>query len=208
MLARATSSEESPTPGYMYGEIARMTLASFDACRDVEDYLVKRCGNKNANVKLKALVIIRHVCDNGAPAFRKDLCRQLPAIKDCLHFTGPPDALRGDDPYRRVREAAREAVEAVTHDPGGGGGAPGLGRRMEGFAGDGGGGYGPGGGGHPTPPRYEGYGNSPTETEPTTLMGRAARLAETACERAAAALQGAPASHYVGGAGPSTGGAA
>ena len=69
MLARATSSDESPTPGYMYGEIAKMTLASFDACKQIEDYLLKRCGNKNANVKNKALLIIKHVASSGRPEF-------------------------------------------------------------------------------------------------------------------------------------------
>ena len=76
MLARATSSDESPTPGYMYGEIAKMTLASFDACKQIEDYLLKRCGNKNANVKNKALLIIKHVASSGRPEFRRNLLRQ------------------------------------------------------------------------------------------------------------------------------------
>ena len=76
MMARATSSDDSPTPGYMYGEIAKMTLASYDACKQIEEYLVKRCGNKNANVKNKALVIIKHVAQSGRPEFRRNMCRQ------------------------------------------------------------------------------------------------------------------------------------
>ena len=70
LLQRATSSDDSPTPGYMYGEIAKMTLTSVDACRQIEEYLVKRLGNKNANVKLKALLIIK---------VRRDPCASVTA---------------------------------------------------------------------------------------------------------------------------------
>ena len=73
-------------------------------------------GNKNANVKCKALKVIARVSQTGAPQFRRNLCRQLPAIKACLQFTGPPDPLRGDEPYKKVRDAAKEAIDAVTND--------------------------------------------------------------------------------------------
>ncbi|KAH8058632.1 ENTH domain containing protein [Aureococcus anophagefferens] len=240
MLARATSSDESPTPGYMYGEIAKMTLASFDACKQIEDYLLKRCGNKNANVKNKALLIIKHVASSGRPEFRRNLLRQLGVLKDCLSFTGPPDALRGDEPYRKVRESAKEALEAVTTDPGNGpaGGGAAFGDRISGYGGDGGGGmytggsgggynggggyggnggydgggggYNGGGGGYDGGGggggggfagggnRYEGYGNTPVEPEPTTMMGKLAKAAASAKDRAAAAVATQPAG-YAGG---------
>jgi len=114
MLARATSSDDSPTPGYMYGEIAKMTHASFDACKGIEEYLIKRVASKNANVKRKALMVIKQVSRQGRPEFRRDMCRMLGPIKECLSFSGPPDPLRGDEAYYRVREAAKEALEAVT----------------------------------------------------------------------------------------------
>ena len=60
--------------------------------------------NKSANVKLKALVVIRHVAEKGA---RSSSSRWLEGyrIKDC-HVLGPADPLRGDEPYRKVRVAA------------------------------------------------------------------------------------------------------
>ena len=56
MAQKATASDDSPIPGYMYGEFAKQTLASYEACRQLEEYLLKRIVNKNPNVKLKSLL--------------------------------------------------------------------------------------------------------------------------------------------------------
>lgn len=51
----------------------------------------------------------------------------MTAIKDALQFRGPPDPVRGDEPYERVRVAAKEALDAVYSDTPqdqGSGGAP------------------------------------------------------------------------------------
>lgn len=66
-----------------------------------------------------------------------EMSRKAEAIKECLRkslfhphpllhcpvlatpcphdaeFKGPPDPLRGDEPYRRVRDAAKEALDAI-----------------------------------------------------------------------------------------------
>ena len=181
LLARATAADDGPTPGYLYGEIAKMTRASFDVCAKVEEYLAKRCANKNANVKLKALVVIRHVAEKGAPQFKQQMVRRLPVIKDCQQFSGPPDPLRGDEPYRRVRMAAKDAIEALTSDdydqP--------VAQSMQGFSG-GGDAY------ESYPPqrgRMEGFGNSIPDQEPTTYMAKAQRMASQMAEKAASRLQ-------------------
>jgi hypothetical protein len=158
-----------------------MTRASFDVCAKVEEYLAKRCANKNANVKLKALVVIRHVAEKGAPQFKQQMVRRLPVIKDCQQFSGPPDPLRGDEPYRRVRMAAKDAIEALTSDdydqP--------VAQSMQGFSG-GGDAY------ESYPPqrgRMEGFGNSIPDQEPTTYMAKAQRMASQMAEKAASRLQ-------------------
>ncbi|CAN0328172.1 unnamed protein product, partial [Phaeothamnion confervicola] len=150
ILARATSSDDSPTPGYLYGEIAAMTKASYADCQKVQAFLLERIKKKNHNVKHKCLLIIKHVCQKGRPDFKREMQRGIEDVKECISFTGPPDSLRGDEIYRRVREAARETLEVVYSDQvasngggagggylGGGGGAYGSayasGNRIEGF---------------------------------------------------------------------------
>jgi len=113
LLSRATSYDDNPTPGYMYGEIAKMTLVSYDVCKQIEDYLVARLKKNNHNVKYKCLMIIKHVCRAGRPDFKRDFARLTEPIRDCLQYRGPPDPLRGDQIYRRVQEVAKEALDAI-----------------------------------------------------------------------------------------------
>lgn len=59
VVARATSSDDSHTPGYLYGEIAQMTHANFEGCRQLTVYLLERMKKPNHNIKFKCLQIIK-----------------------------------------------------------------------------------------------------------------------------------------------------
>ena len=59
MLARATSSDDAPTPGYLFAEIAKITNANYEACQKLETYLLDRLKKNNHNVKFKTLQIIK-----------------------------------------------------------------------------------------------------------------------------------------------------
>jgi len=71
MLNKATSPDDVPTPGYMFTEIAKATFADINACQQLADYLLKKLERDNPHVKMKALRIIRHVCEQGKPDFRR-----------------------------------------------------------------------------------------------------------------------------------------
>jgi hypothetical protein len=147
LLARATSYDDTPTPGYMYGEISKITITSYEACRQLEEYLISRLRKNNHNVKYKCLVIIKHVCRTGRAEFKRDMQRQtevrgrsqpsqpsallvarggggkkeggdvtfstVQVIRECLQYRGPPDPLKGDQIYKRVQEAAKEALDSI-----------------------------------------------------------------------------------------------
>ncbi|GLD92007.1 hypothetical protein PINS_up000540 [Pythium insidiosum] len=113
LLNRATSKEDTPTPGYLYGEIARMTQHSYDTCSKVQEFLISRVKNKHHNIKYKALQVIKHVCREGRVDFKREMQKHIPTIKECLQFRGPPDPLKGDEYYRRVRDAAKECLDAI-----------------------------------------------------------------------------------------------
>lgn len=84
LLTRATSKDDAPTPGYLYGEIARMTQHSYDTCTKVMDFLVSRVKNKHHTVKFKALQVIKHVCREGRVDFKREMQKNIPIIKECL----------------------------------------------------------------------------------------------------------------------------
>jgi len=113
ILKESTSADDSPTPGYMLTDIAKSTLSSYPACQQIQEYLLSRLEKPNHNVKYKCLVVIKHICRSGRAEFKKEIGRNVNPIKECLQFRGPPDALRGDEIYRRVRELARETLDAI-----------------------------------------------------------------------------------------------
>eukprot|EP00604_Paraphysomonas_vestita_P003314 CAMPEP_0174820226 /NCGR_PEP_ID=MMETSP1107-20130205/3911_1 /TAXON_ID=36770 /ORGANISM="Paraphysomonas vestita, Strain GFlagA" /LENGTH=696 /DNA_ID=CAMNT_0016035147 /DNA_START=1922 /DNA_END=4012 /DNA_ORIENTATION=- len=41
------------------------------------------------------------------------MARNLDSVKECLQYKGPPDPLRGDEIYKRVRDAAKESLDAI-----------------------------------------------------------------------------------------------
>ena len=154
MLARATSSDDAPCPGYLYGEISKMTSQSYEVSQKVQAYLLDRLTKKNHNVKFKVLNVIKQVCRAGRPDFKRDMQRNTAPVKECLQFRGPPDPLRGDEIYKRVRDAAKECMDAIfdTSTAPASTASSGIGSRIRGMGGGegssegGGGGYSGGGG--------------------------------------------------------------
>ena len=84
LVNKATSADDQPTPGYMYNEIARITHASAEASKQLEEYLIKRLKKDNVHQKLKCLKVISACAKMGHATFRRDMTRQTGEIKLCL----------------------------------------------------------------------------------------------------------------------------
>lgn len=122
MLSRATEGTEAPTPGYLYLDIAKNAASSPIACSEIAQYLTSRLNNKNnANIKYKCLKVISKTAVSPVTRgqFKRTLAQDsnaMAAIKEALQFRGPPDPARGDEPYQKVRTAAKEALDAIYSD--------------------------------------------------------------------------------------------
>jgi hypothetical protein len=121
-LQRATESTDAPTPGYLYQDIAKSVASSPVANAETVSYLSKRLTSKgNHNVKYKALKVIQMVSQNSITRgqFKRVVCQDLTcvaAIKECLNYRGPPDPVHGDEIYSRVRNQAKETLDAIYSD--------------------------------------------------------------------------------------------
>jgi ATP-dependent Lon protease len=113
LLAKATTADENPAPGYVFTELSKLTHTDASTCDRMSDWLFKRLARSEPAVKWKALLVMKHVAKGGRLDFRRALQRQNEAVKACLSFKGPPDPLRGDEPYRRVR------IRALASEQGG-----------------------------------------------------------------------------------------
>jgi len=122
LLSRATDNSDAPTPGYLYVDIAKNAAGSPQTCADVAKYLTGRLASKNnPNVKFKCLKVIAKTAVSPylKGQFKRCLSqdpRAMSAVKDATQFRGPPDPVRGDEPYDKVRRAAKEALDAIYSD--------------------------------------------------------------------------------------------
>lgn len=121
-LARATESTSSPTPGYLYNDISKSAATSPAAASEIATYLIRRLESKNnVHIKYKCLKVIQMVASHPATRghFKRVIVQDTSAIasiKNCLTFRGPPDAIHGDMLYEKVRNQAKETLDAVYSD--------------------------------------------------------------------------------------------
>lgn len=122
LLSRATENSDAPTPGYMYLDIAKNAAGNPQTCAEIAKYLTNRLATKNnPNIKHKCLKVIAKTATSPylRGQFKRCLSQDpaaMQAIKDATQFRGPPDPVRGDQPYQKVRDAAKEALDAVYSD--------------------------------------------------------------------------------------------
>lgn len=110
---KATSPEDAPTPGFLYQELVKYSFQSPSTCDELLDVLLARLQHSSPNARLKALRCLRHLLDKGSRQLRRELQRKTDRLRDCTSFRGPPDPLRGDAPYRLVREEAQSLLNAL-----------------------------------------------------------------------------------------------
>ncbi len=134
-MNKATSNDDNPTPGYVYPELIKLTHADVANCDKMSDWLYRRLQQSSPSVKWKVLLVMKLVSKGGRMEFKRALQRQNEAVKQCLQFKGPPDPLRGDEPYRKVKDAAKDALEAMfASDAPAGGGAAAMSGRITGVS--------------------------------------------------------------------------
>ncbi|XP_038064287.1 AP-4 complex accessory subunit Tepsin-like [Patiria miniata] len=112
-IIKATSDDDTPTPGYLYQEIADLTYVSSSYCKSLLDVLVDRLDKSSHHIKFKVLRVMKFVVENGSEEFHHSLLRRSTGIQLATKFSGPPDPLHGNAPYVAVRTAAKELSEVL-----------------------------------------------------------------------------------------------
>ncbi|GLI64738.1 hypothetical protein VaNZ11_008105 [Volvox africanus] len=108
-----TAAKEDPSPVYLMDELAEMARGSAESSEKIADRIAKRLQNKSPVVKFKALRLIRHLVNKGCAQFQRTMQRHASLIREHTQFKGEPDPFKGDTPNQRVRDAAKEASEAL-----------------------------------------------------------------------------------------------
>lgn len=112
-LEEATSAKDDVAPMYLLDEIAQLASGGGETAQGLADATIKRLGNRSPVVKQKALRLIKHVSNKGASEYRRAICKQAKEIRELTHFKGDPDAFKGDVLNQKVRDAAKETLDAI-----------------------------------------------------------------------------------------------
>ncbi|KAK9866534.1 hypothetical protein WJX84_009352 [Apatococcus fuscideae] len=110
----ATSATDDVTPVYLLEEIWQSVHGSGpEVSHAYVEAAHKRLSHKSPVVKQKTLRVIKYVCSKGSSDFKRAIAKHATAIRDLTHFKGEPDPFKGDAPNQKVRESAKEALDAV-----------------------------------------------------------------------------------------------
>jgi hypothetical protein len=65
----------------------------------------------------QALRLVKHAAQKGSPELRRALARYATAVRELTTFRCAPDPFKGDIPWKRVQEYAKEALDALHAAP-------------------------------------------------------------------------------------------
>lgn len=104
---------------YLIEETVQMMGSNGKAVRDAIDVLRQRLQHRSPVTKQKALRLVKESYLKGSSELRRALTRELSSlVRELIHFRCAPDAFKGDIPWKRVQQAAREALDTLHAAPG------------------------------------------------------------------------------------------
>ncbi|KAK9810740.1 hypothetical protein WJX73_004195 [Symbiochloris irregularis] len=112
-LEEATSAHDDITPVYLLDEVWNFVNSPSTDINAMVEFINKRVAHKSPLVKAKALRLIKFICTKGASDFKRGLSKSAGTVRELVHYRGEPDPFKGDALNQKVREAAKEALDAV-----------------------------------------------------------------------------------------------
>jgi hypothetical protein len=114
VLRKAITDGPDPTPGYLFRDITQMTFADQATQEKLVAYLMEKLNVKSSvHILAKTLKIIKVLCETGHTDFQKEMQRNADFLKNFAQFRGTSDVKFGDAYNERVRQNAKEAIDAA-----------------------------------------------------------------------------------------------
>ena len=84
---------------------------------DVVEAVKQRLEFRSSVIKQKALKLVKHAALKGSSELKRSLNQLSPLIRELTHYRCAPDPFKGDIPWKKVQESARDALEAIHAAP-------------------------------------------------------------------------------------------
>ncbi|XP_053552274.1 AP-4 complex accessory subunit tepsin isoform X2 [Bombina bombina] len=116
LLLKGTSDDDTPCPGYIYEEIAKISYESPGNCLCLLEHLLHRLQNKSCHVKLKVLKIFLSLGSHGSPIFVQHLRHNASFIQEAADVNGPFDPIHDSGLYQKIRATAKDLLGSLFSD--------------------------------------------------------------------------------------------
>lgn len=110
LLNKATTDNDTPTPGYVYEEIIKLSHYSASHRQLLIDFLLARLHGSSWPGKQKVIRIFQHLCTRGHRGVRVSLRGQDGELRKAAAAGGPPDPLLANTPQLFLSSAIQELL--------------------------------------------------------------------------------------------------
>lgn len=110
LLNKATTDNDTPTPGYVYEEINKLSHQSPGHRQLLVDFLLARLHSSSWPGKQKVIRIFQHLCTRGHRGVRISLRGQDGELRKAAATGGPPDPLLANTPQLFLSSAIQELL--------------------------------------------------------------------------------------------------
>ncbi|MEJ1269205.1 centrosomal protein 131 [Cricetulus griseus] len=109
ILLKGTSDDDTPCPGYLFEEIAKISHESLGSSQCLLEYLLNRLDSSSGHVKLKVLKILLYLCGHGSSSFLLTLRRNSALIQEATGLAWP--SMKGSRTISAAPEGSPEGVD-------------------------------------------------------------------------------------------------
>lgn len=102
---------------YLLDEVVRAAGSNPKSISDVVEAMKQRLEFRSSVIKQKALKLVKHAALKGSSQLKRSLNQLSPLIRELTHYRCAPDPFKGDIPWKKVQEYARDALEAIHAAP-------------------------------------------------------------------------------------------
>jgi predicted transcriptional regulator with HTH domain len=102
---------------YLLDEVVRAAGSNPKNISDVVEALKQRLEFRSSVIKQKALKLVKHAALKGSSELKRSLNKLSPLIRELTHYRCAPDPFKGDIPWKKVQEYARDALETIHAAP-------------------------------------------------------------------------------------------
>eukprot|EP01059_Diplonema_ambulator_P004588 TRINITY_DN14304_c0_g1_i1.p1 TRINITY_DN14304_c0_g1~~TRINITY_DN14304_c0_g1_i1.p1 ORF type:complete len:664 (+),score=178.29 TRINITY_DN14304_c0_g1_i1:116-2107(+) len=114
LFKAAAFEKPEPTAGFVYRDFAQFTFSDMASSKKLAEALLEKLETFKQPVQMtKTLKMIKHCAQHGHTDFQKTMQKHSDNLRTYANYRGPRDPIHEDKLNQQVRDAAKEAMDAI-----------------------------------------------------------------------------------------------